>query len=575
MALLCVVSTPIWATDITVGLGEDIQQAINTVASSGGGVVTVAAGTHIVTTPLRIKSNITLQGEGNWASKIKTNTNIQVINADAEGLVNIVIQNIEIEGVNGVNGGGIQITSQGVDHDNIQLLNVHCYNTGWGVHIKGAKNLLIKDCLFEGNGAVTKEGYAHNLYLRRVYGAEVRDSKFLNSISANGINISYSEDIEIYNCEMSGNYFRGVRAANTDGYLVHDCIVKDNGDVGILANSEGVATTNIDIRRNCVSNNALEGIKGVNGVTGVAYHNNAYGNGTDYSLPGLVTQVANNSDVNLACVYSTVPTIGLSAIKAGGQVSLNWGLKNIEAVKQDVFRNTVSSTSGRQLIASNVNGAHFTDNTAVQGNTYWYWIKVTDGLGVSYNSNAASPEPEPIEPLVMLTTTAGNGFVTLNWELQGINLGTSGIQGVFRKKASDTGGRTLLVNRVPGTTYTDNTAENGVTYLYYVKVTDENAVDHNSEAIEATPSATLSNVSLKEEDNSKIMMYPNPASNQLTIINALNAQLELYDSLGRKVGSQEILSNNQTIDISFLPVQLYVVKLKNKGDISSFKFLKR
>ncbi len=129
------------------------------------------------------------------------------------------------------------------------------------------------------------------MYLRRVYGAEVRDSQFLNSISANGINISYSTDIAIYNCEMSGNYFRGVRAAVTVGYTVHDCIVKDNGDVGIFANAEiGITTTEIDIKRNCVSNNTKEGIKALNSATGIVTDNNSYGNSTNYSLPDAVTQ---------------------------------------------------------------------------------------------------------------------------------------------------------------------------------------------------------------------------------------------------------------------------------------------
>ena len=49
------ISFSIWATDITVPLGGNIQIAINTVAASGGGTVTLAAGTHNIISPVRMK----------------------------------------------------------------------------------------------------------------------------------------------------------------------------------------------------------------------------------------------------------------------------------------------------------------------------------------------------------------------------------------------------------------------------------------------------------------------------------------------------------------------------------------
>ena len=69
-------------------------------AVSGGGTVTLASGTHNISTPVRMKSNVTLQGEGNWASLLKTTVNMKMIIHDAEGLVNLVIQNLAIEGTN-------------------------------------------------------------------------------------------------------------------------------------------------------------------------------------------------------------------------------------------------------------------------------------------------------------------------------------------------------------------------------------------------------------------------------------------------------------------------------------------
>lgn len=302
--LLVVFTARLDAATRSVAPGESIQAAMDEVHADGGGIVTLQAGTHSITTSVKIKSNVTLQGEGEWDSKIKTTESIKLIEQNNYGMVNVTVRNLELQGTNASDGGGISIISYDTDHDNVNVLNVHCYETGWGVHIKGATNVTVQDCLFERNGTAGKEGYAHNMYLRRCYGAVVRDSRFLDSISANGINISYSEDIEIYNCEMSGNYFRGVRAADSDGFKVHDCVITDNGNVGLLANTENVVTKNIDWDNNCVSNNGSLGIYARSGATGSCTNNNAYGNSDDYSLPSTVTQSGNISDAGIVWGYS-------------------------------------------------------------------------------------------------------------------------------------------------------------------------------------------------------------------------------------------------------------------------------
>ncbi|WP_299180092.1 carbohydrate-binding protein [uncultured Aquimarina sp.] len=301
-------SLSILAADVTVPVGGNIQKAIDDVNKSGGGTVTLASGTHIITETLEMKSNVTFQGSGTYASIVKINENKQIMAEDGysnnktNAVNNVLIQNITFIGING-DEGGVAITKFGTDNENITFSNVRCYNVGWGVHIKGAKNVLIENCDFSENGAKGKEGFAHNLYLRRVYGAVIKNSIFNNSISANGINISYSEDIEVRNCEMIGNYFRGVRAADSDGYLVHDCIITDNGNVGLLANTEVVVTKNIDWANNCVANNGT-GIETKNGATGTIKNCNSYGNGSNYKLVSSVSQSNNISDSSKECKSS-------------------------------------------------------------------------------------------------------------------------------------------------------------------------------------------------------------------------------------------------------------------------------
>lgn len=578
-------NNPIDESNVIVPLGGSIQTAINTVATSGGGTVTLKEGTHIVSTPLKIRSNVTLQGEGDWQSILKTNTNIEVITAYEEGMSNIIIQNIKIEGVNGVNGGGIQITSQGVDHDNIQILNVHCIKTGWGVHIKGATNLFIKDCLFEENGAVTKEGFAHNLYLRRVYGAIVRDSKFLNSISANGINISYSSDVEVHNCEMSGNYFRGVRAAVTDGYVVHDCIVKNNGDRGIYANSESgqTATKNVDIKRNCVSGNKLQGIATVGGATGIVTDNNSYNNGTNYDLKGTITESNNIVDSSIECIVGTEPNILLTTVSESQFISLNWSVNNIALGIQNLYRSTTPNFNESTLIVENIEGNTYADDLVEKDIVYWYWLEIIDESNEKHYSKYVKGAVVT-KPTVLLDVKPGNGFVTLNWDVYGIEVGDTGVLQIFRQvlisnnenEQAVQSQRSLIKNNVTGNTYIDSSVFNNNTYKYGFKVTDKDSNVYNAIEVEVTPSLNLSIENIIP--NNKVNLFTNPVTNYLTLTVPLaGVNKYVIFNINGKECKQGVVSENTKeikIDLNDFKSGIYLINIKGKTSNDFFRFLK-
>ncbi|MDT8389826.1 MAG: right-handed parallel beta-helix repeat-containing protein [Lentisphaeria bacterium] len=295
---LSVLGTSAAEVDIEVPVGGDIQAAIDTAASvDGGGTVILKKGTHTIDVPLKLWSNVTVRGEGSLESSLKTAKNIKMITASTNGLSNLVIRNLVIIGTNAEKGGGIHLVSYEKDHENITISNVHVFNTGWGVHIKGAKNLVIENCNFSRNGTKGEEGYAHNLYLRRCYTVKVSNCIFNDCISANGVNISYSRDIGVVNCRMIGNHFRGIRAADSDGFKVHNCVIAKNGTVGLLANTEKAVTKNIDWRNNQVFENGAEGIYTRDGATGVCENNNAFGNKKgDYRLSKQVSNSGNTSD---------------------------------------------------------------------------------------------------------------------------------------------------------------------------------------------------------------------------------------------------------------------------------------
>ena len=76
----------------------------------------------------------------------------------------------------------------------------------------------------------------------------------------------------------------------------------------------------------------------------------------------------------------------------------------------------------------------------------------------------------------------------------------------------------------------------------------------------------------KIQDNS-FAIYPNPASTQITISKAENSQLEIYNSLGQLILSENIELNNQTIDISAFEKGIYHIKLQLNEKIVSKKLI--
>jgi len=81
----------------------------------------------------------------------------------------------------------------------------------------------------------------------------------------------------------------------------------------------------------------------------------------------------------------------------------------------------------------------------------------------------------------------------------------------------------------------------------------------------------ISNTPTKE-----IMIYPNPAQNEIRIINQLSNEeylLEIYSVAGAKILSEMIWSEDQPVSISNLPNGLYTVKASNKKKVSCFKLI--
>ncbi|HLP10452.1 MAG TPA: T9SS type A sorting domain-containing protein [Flavobacteriales bacterium] len=64
------------------------------------------------------------------------------------------------------------------------------------------------------------------------------------------------------------------------------------------------------------------------------------------------------------------------------------------------------------------------------------------------------------------------------------------------------------------------------------------------------------------ENNNQLSVYPNPANESMTILNAqANSTFFLYNQVGEKVADYKLSGGNNTIDISKIPVGMYIAKM--------------
>lgn len=282
------------ALDVSVSAGGDIQSAIDKVAAAGGGSVTLATGTYLLSTTLQIADKVRLSGQGSASTEI-VGGDFPVIKQAREGLRDVVIEKLKVTGKPTVNCYGILIEAYKMRHENITLREVEVTGAGMGVHIKRADNVLIEKSNIHANGCVGKERFYHNLYIRACDRVRIVDCTLDRSTTGNGLNISYCKDIFVERTTARDNFFRGMRAAETDGFSVVDCSITGNGGTGLIANQEkGNVTKRIDLRKNTISENRDGGILVLKGSTGSVRDNTARNNQPkDYQIPDDVEQSGN------------------------------------------------------------------------------------------------------------------------------------------------------------------------------------------------------------------------------------------------------------------------------------------
>ncbi len=91
----------------------------------------------------------------------------------------------------------------------------------------------------------------------------------------------------------------------------------------------------------------------------------------------------------------------------------------------------------------------------------------------------------------------------------------------------------------------------------------------NAEIMEYSSPISELNTSIHLEEENGIIIYPNPCLDEINIIMPSEREMTgtLYDYSGRTVWIQKFIDRVNSLEISFLPSGLYLIRLENDNSI--------
>lgn len=117
-----------------------------------------------------------------------------------------------------------------------------------------------------------------------------------------------------------------------------------------------------------------------------------------------------------------------------------------------------------------------------------------------------------------------------------------------------------------------------VTFYTAVNAGNGNDVASDGSDQTVTGSDSSPSLSISEAERLNFDMFPNPASNNLTIqlpSGSEKAVVQFYDNIGRLALTKDISSSNNEVSVNSLSTGIYILKVLSDGKIGSQKFLKK
>lgn len=296
------------ANRIEVKPGDDLQAALDQSAGTGRCVV-AKAGIHKLTQTLNIPSGTYLAGEGLETVLMFESVAYYAVSTKDTSMRDVRISNLVIEGAtdhkipSDPNTGRFNrsgrftnsltgIAFLGQAHGsmkNITLENVTLIHFSRnGILITGAENLEINNCNISDNGAAIVPGprLQHNLLLRHVSDARIRNSRFDTSIAGCGIALDNCSDITVERCEIARNAWFGLLMSTSDRITVTGNLIEGNDNSGIMSEYLYKGCSDISINNNVIQYNNGYGVESYSAekfnLTGNQYHWNGSSEEQEY-----------------------------------------------------------------------------------------------------------------------------------------------------------------------------------------------------------------------------------------------------------------------------------------------------
>lgn len=186
-----------------------------------------------------------------------------------------------------------------------------------------------------------------------------------------------------------------------------------------------------------------------------------------------------------------VPT-GLSAFGTDGLVILSWN-ENLDADLDGyrVYRSLTPGSGYVEISGGLLPTAGFDDTAVTNGTTYYYVVTAEDESGneSAFSAEAsATPDVDVTPPAAPtgVSAVAGNGVVSLDWD-PGSEPDLATYR-VLRSTTSGSGYAEIAGSPLAGTSISDTTVTNGITYFYVVRAEDLSGnISADSTEVAATP----------------------------------------------------------------------------------------
>ncbi len=278
------------------------------------------------------------------------------------------------------------------------------------------------------------------------------------------------------NCSTSGYSTANTGYRNTTPVAPTGVAASDSTNCGLVSvswNAVSNATT-YSIYRNTVNSTAGATLLGsdnaspysdATGVAGTTYYyfvraGNACG-----------TSGYSTGNAGRAQTPASPPTVNASDGTLCTGVAVTWNAAT-QADSYYVYRNTVNNTGTATLLVTTA-ATNYTDNAAVVGTTYYYWVRSNNECGPG-NYSTVNTGYRGTAPAVPTNVSATDGIpctpaVTISWTAPATASGYQVFRNIVNNSATATQIATVFS---PNTTYDDATALPNTLYYYWVKATN-------------------------------------------------------------------------------------------------------